>query len=51
MEHILWRLFLESRNVDMLNLKRLYEILRKEPMINAQGLVIEFEICKIGPNF
>jgi hypothetical protein len=44
LEHILWRLFLESRNIKRLNLKNLYKILRKKEKKNARGIVVEFKI-------
>jgi hypothetical protein len=46
-EHIMWRLFLESRNIDRLNLKFLYKILKKKEKVNSKGIVEEFTIANL----
>lgn len=43
LEHLLWRLFLDSRNYDNLNLKKIYKILNSKERVNAQGYIVEFE--------
>ena len=48
LEHILWRLFLDSRNAQKLNLKNLFRVLKKKEKKNAQGMVVEFKISSRG---
>lgn len=47
LEHILWRLFLESRNSQKLNLKNLFRVLKKKEKKNAQGMIVEFKISRL----
>lgn len=43
LEHLLWRLFLDSRNHESLNLKKIYKILALKERVNAEGFIVEFE--------
>jgi hypothetical protein len=51
LEHLLWRLFLESRNMQSLNLKQIYKILKAKERVNADGMIVEFEKPRFVKNF
>lgn len=51
LEHLLWRLFLESRNMYKLNLKKIYKILKAKERVNADGMIVEFEKPRFVKNF
>lgn len=51
LEHLLWRLFLESRNMNSLNLKQIYKILKVKERVNADGMIVEFEKPRFVKNF
>ena len=48
---MLWRLFLESRNLYQLNLRGVYKILKKKERVNTEGMVAEFEKPRFFKNF
>jgi hypothetical protein len=51
LEHLLWRLFLESRNMHSLNLRHIYKILKVKERVNADGMIVEFEKPRFIKNF